>query len=73
MRRPFGHSLKDRPSIEAEMTAWERFCHQSGLDPLQADPATVGFRGIVATRCRKCKLEMDGQFKWCIQCGGDWL
>lgn len=60
------------------MTAWERVCKNLGVDPLKADPVSLkilgpnGYVGTVETTCRRCGLEMEGQFARCIKCGGDW-
>jgi hypothetical protein len=60
------------------MTRWERICKNLGLDPVLAEPAALkslgpdGYTGDVETTCQRCGLEMEGQFKRCIGCGGDW-
>ena len=60
------------------MTKWERVCQNLGLDPVNAVPKDLkilgkrGYTGLVETTCHKCGLEMEGQFRRCIRCGGDW-
>lgn len=57
---------------------WERICKNLGLDAVSTEPAALkslgpnGYIGDVETTCQRCGLEMEGQFKRCIKCGGDW-
>jgi hypothetical protein len=59
--------------LQRSMTRWERICDNLGLDPLQADPASLkilgplGYTGEVETTCRAlgCKIVMAGQKPHC--------
>jgi hypothetical protein len=70
VRKVFGR-VAERRSTRPH-TAWERYCDNAGLDPVNADPVDVSYRGVVETTCQRCGLVMEGQFKRCIACGGDW-
>lgn len=67
-RKVFGRVV-EQP--EPSQTPWERYCANLGLDPVEAT-VPDGFSAEVTTTCRQCRAEMPGQFRRCVQCGGDW-
>ena len=68
------------PRVESPMkpmTGWERACFNAGLDPLHEENIKAAIWGPhgyplaeVETTCKDCGLQMEGQFKWCINCSG---